>query len=607
MNSMLKRIWSILDGQHRKNVIKLQLLMIFGAFIELASIASVGALMSLVGNVNSIYQNSFLNGIYTSLGFEDKYSFLFFSGTIVLIILILSSFFSIFVARRIYSLSASVGISLSEKLYRYYMSGTWLFHSNRNSSDYIKNISTEALRVNNGIIQPLLEINSKFILIFIFSLSFFMYKPIVSLSFLLLFFIVYVVIFRFAKDKLKDNSVSLSQAYSKMFRLMNEGFGGIKDVIISGLNKKYSDDFSRCSDELSKAVSDNNFMANFPRYLVELIAFGSVIVALLIMIKTSDGNLEEVLPVISVLAFGGLKLLPAFQGVYTGLSHIKGHSSSFLSIENDLKNAAVSNSVDDFFIVKKEKIIAHEKISLKDIFFSYSDDKDFALCGVSMDIAVNSAIGIVGASGSGKSTLVDCILKLIDPQKGHLTVDGVKIDDNNKSAWMASIGYVPQSIYLSDSSIAQNIAFGCQPDEIDKDKLNNVILLAHADEFINNLPDGLNTRVGERGVQLSGGQRQRIGIARALYHDPSILIFDEATSALDSISERAVMDAINDLSGSKTIIMIAHRIKTVEKCDLIYMMEKGQVTDKGRFDELYSRSDFFKAGLELDSKSIMEN
>ena len=600
---MLKNIWLILDKEYKNKITKLQVLLIVGSLFELVSIASVGALMSLIGNLESINEAGFWNGIYSFLELKDKYDFLFLSGAIVLLILTLSSIISIYIAKIRYALSADIGISLSEKLFSYYISESWLFHSKRNSSDYITNISTEALRVNNAIIQPLLEINSKILLIFIFSLSFFIYKPIISISFVLLFIVIYLTIFKFTKSKLKNNSILLSQAYSEMFRLMGEGFGGMKEVIVADLNKSYSDRFSKCTKELSIAISNNNFMANYPRYLVELIAFGSTIIALLIMLKTADRGLAEVLPVISVLAFGGLKLLPAFQGVYTGISHIKGNASSFLAIENDLKNATHSNLIDSFTLGSKNTVTANEKISLKNVCFSYSNNSELALKDISMDIYINNTIGIVGSSGSGKSTLVDLILKLIDPQSGSLTADNVEIDQNNKKSWMANIGYVPQSIYLSDSSIAQNIAFGCLENEINYKKINEVINLAHAHEFISDLPAGLDTKVGERGVQLSGGQRQRIGIARALYRDPSILIFDEATSALDSISERSVMEAINALSGSKTIIMIAHRIKTVEKCDFIYLMEKGRVIDQGSFDELYSRSEFFKAGLEFDAKT----
>lgn len=599
---MLKNIWLILDKDYKNKVTKLQVLLIVGSLFELVSIASVGALMSLIGNLDSINEAGFWNSIYSFLDLKDKYDFLFLSGVIVLLILALSSILSIYIAKIRYALSADIGLSLSEKLFSYYISESWLFHSKRNSSDYIANISTEALRVNNAIIQPLLEINSKILLILIFSLSFFIYKPLISLSFVFLFLVVYLTIFKFTKRKLKNNSILLSQAFSNMFRLMGEGFGGIKEVIVADLNKDYSDRFSKCTKELSLAISDNNFMANYPRYLVELIAFGSTIIALLIMLKTADGGLAEVLPVVSVLAFGGLKLLPAFQGVYTGISNIKGNASSFFAIENDLKNAKHTNVKDSFELDSESAVSVNNMISLKNVCFSYSNNSELALKDISLDIPINHTIGIVGSSGSGKSTLVDLILKLIDPQSGSLAADDVEININNKKSWMAKIGYVPQSIYLSDSSIAQNIAFGYRDNDIDYEKINEVIHLAHAHEFINNLPAGIDTKVGERGVQLSGGQKQRIGIARALYRNPSILIFDEATSALDSISERSVMDAINALSGSKTIIMIAHRIKTVEKCDFIYLMEKGRVIDEGSFDALYSRSDFFKAGLDIDNK-----
>lgn len=597
---MIKRIWNVLDSKHKSNIIKLQFLIVCGALFELVGIASVGALMSLVGDLESIYRSGFWGNVYVEAGLTDKYDFLFLIGLVVLFILTTASIVSLFVAKFSYSLSARIGVSLSERLYRFYMGQPWLFHSKRNSADFFKNISTEAIRVNNGIIQPMLEINSKLVMIVIFGLSFFIYNPSLSIVFVFLFFLLYLLIFRLAKEKVRENSANLSNAYSKMFKLMNEGFGGIKEIIVYDLGLKYKKDFLQCTGELSKAVSDNNFMANSPRYLVELIAFGTVIVSLLVMLKTSNGSLDSVLPTISVLAFGGLKLLPALQGVYTGISHIKGHSSSFLSIEDDLKEAVLSPLPCN--IEGKKRVAVDKGISLRNVYFSYTDSSGFALSGVSLDIAANNTIGIIGSSGSGKSTLVDCILRLIDPQKGEILIDGKDVSKRSKDIWAASVGYVPQSIYLSDSSIIQNVAFGCRPDEINEDKVKQVVKMAHAEEFIKNLPDGLSTKVGERGVQLSGGQRQRVGIARALYFDPSVLIFDEATSALDSVSEREVMNAISDLSGKKTIIMIAHRMKTIESCDYVYLMDKGVVADKGTFHELRDRSEFLKAGLQNDNK-----
>jgi HlyD family secretion protein len=323
---------------------------------------------------------------------------------------------------------------------------------------------------------------------------------------------------------------------------------------------------------------------------------------LLILFAIKDGNLGLILPILSVYALAGFKLLPSFQQIYLSITNIRANISAFDEIFEDLKN--YNEHTESGHLLKKNTqdiIQLNKNLSLENISFHYPDKKELVLDNINMEVPFNSVVGVVGRSGAGKSTLIDVILGLIEPQNGKLKIDGNVISDSKKKnrAWQNNIGYVSQNIFLSEQTIAENIAFGVQKDEIDFKRLNKVINYANLNEFIKNLENKINTQVGERGVKLSGGQKQRIGIARALYSEKNIIIFDEATSSLDGFTEKKIMDSIYSLKRQKTIILIAHRLKTVEKCDLIFFMDKGKIIDKGSYHELIERNEYFRSLTEL--------
>jgi HlyD family secretion protein len=303
-----------------------------------------------------------------------------------------------------------------------------------------------------------------------------------------------------------------------------------------------------------------------------------------------------ILPVLSVYALAGFKLLPAFQQIYSSLSGMRGNMSAFEAIKGDLQASAIDESAKAKTAQQTSNthLVPKTSIQLTNVTFAYPGKKKPALKNLDITIAANSVTGLVGSSGSGKSTAIDLVLGLMQPEQGQLLVDGKPIAQDNLRAWQNTLGFVPQSIFLADSSIRENIAFGLPEHEIDDQKVRCATKMAHLEELVQELPNGLGTRVGERGVQLSGGQRQRIGIARALYHDAEVLILDEATSALDGITEKLIMDAIHDFAGQKTIIMIAHRLGTVKQCDIIHLLEKGKLVGSGSYDELSVTNENFK-------------
>ena len=402
----------------------------------------------------------------------------------------------------------------------------------------------------------------------------------------------YFVLFKSVRSILHRNGVAISDVNEKRFRLMNEGFGGIKDVLLLGRDFDFINRFVKTSDVLAYSQGVNTTLTQVPRYLMELVTFGSMIALVLYLIINHEGDLGVILPILSVYALAGFKLLPSFQLIYTSLARIKSNSPGFTSIRRDLINSLnteeITNQIERTYLYPKKQL------ELQDITFTYPGNEEPAIHKLNISIPVNSVVGIVGPSGSGKSTLIDILLGLINPDEGKLIIDDDVINENNRRSWQNSIGFVAQDIFLSEGSIAENIAFGVQSDQIDLNKVKQTLKLAHLTELVQSYKDGIHTKVGERGVQLSGGQCQRVGIARALYHNAEVLVFDEATSSLDGLTEKMIMEAIHNFSGRKTIIMIAHRLKTVEKCDKIFFLEEGRLTDSGTYKELIESNEHFK-------------
>lgn len=592
MFKRLKILFKLLTPEQRKRLIRLQFLVVLMAFAEVAGVAAIGPFMALVGDINLLQGDGKLAQLYTLSGFENPKDFLFWLGIAVLIALSGAAAVSMFTTWRLSLYAAQVGAEISTRLYKHYMQQPWLFHAGGSSSQLTNRIAQEAGRVTNVVIQPLMQMNAKGVLALVMATAIFIFNPLVALAGLLMFGVAYIVLYKTVRRRLSQNGRAISQSNQQRFKLMNEGFGGIKDTLLLGRQAEFNQRFEYSSHKLGRAQGVTRGLSQVPRYAMELIAFGAVIFLVLYLLSTYDGNLGNILPVLSVYALAGFKLLPAFQQMYTSLAQVKGNIASFDSIEEDLVDSQNGEDVKPAF--NAGKLSPKKQIKLDNVSFNYPDKEEKALHELTLDIPVNQVVGLVGASGSGKSTAIDVLLGLIEPQSGHLMVDGEEIKGQKTRAWQNNVGFVPQAIFLADSSIRENIAFGIPPEEIDESRVFRAAQMAHLDELLERLPEGLNTRVGERGIQLSGGQRQRIGIARALYDDAEVLVLDEATSALDGITEKLVMDAIHDFSGKKTIIMIAHRLATVKKCDCIYLLDNGKVIDKGVFSDLVARNEVFQ-------------
>ena len=592
MLKIIKELFSLLTPRQRKRFYVLQAQVIIMAFAEIASIASIVPFMALVGDLSILEGDNMLGALYLKSNVVDEYQFIFYLGIIVLFTLILAASTSMYIAWRVSMFANDIGAEISHRLYSYYLNQDWLFHTMGSSSNLIKKITTESTRVTHEVLFPLLQMNSRIVLIFFILLVIFFYDPIVVTVGFIVFSLPYIILFRFVQKLLKSNSKSISIMFVERFRLMSEGFGGIKDVLLLGRSGDFKKRFFKAGNKLAHAQGTNVAIAAVPRYFMELLAFGSMVGLVLYLVKASEGNLGVLLPTLSVYALAGFKLLPALQQTYGSIARIKGNLSAYDSIREDLKDINAENGIE---VQTNQQVWSkHNEINLKDITFCYPNKIIPALKSVSLTIKPNSTVGFIGTSGSGKSTLADVIIGLIKPQQGEIIIDGIPLSKKNSRTWKNKIGFVPQSIFLTEGTIAENVAFGIQQDLIDYGQVEKALKLAHMKEWVSGLKLGIQTKVGERGVQLSGGQRQRIGIARALYYEADVLVFDEATSALDGITEKIIMEAIHEFKGQKTLIMIAHRLKTIQKCDQIFMMEKGCVIDNGTYQQLLEKNEIFK-------------
>jgi ABC-type multidrug transport system fused ATPase/permease subunit len=392
--------------------------------------------------------------------------------------------------------------------------------------------------------------------------------------------------------------------YAQRHRLTTEALGGIKTIKLQGSEHFYRSQFDHVTHRIALIQADTITVSTVPRFAIEAIAFGGVILlALSLMLRYQDSadSLGQILPLLGFYAFAGYRVMPALQGIYQSLTLLRAGAATVDGIAADLAGRDLLPVLPE---IPATPLPFAATVELVNLGFQYPASEAASLQGVSLTIKAGTTLGIVGPTGAGKTTLVDLFLGLLTPDQGEIRVDGTTVTPQNLRSWQADLGYVPQDIFLLDASVSENIALGRKPEDIDPARVREATRMAQILDFVETqMPQGFATPVGERGVRLSGGQRQRIGIARALYNNPGILVFDEATSALDNLTEQEVVRAINDLSGTKTILLIAHRISTVRDCDQILVMERGRMVGLGRYDDLYRDNATFRSLVDTRERS----
>ena len=480
------------------------------------------------------------------------------------------------------------GTSLSIEVYRRTLYQPYQVHLARNSSEVISGITNKINGLLFGVMLPLLTLVSSTLLLVAIMLALLAIDPMVALVAAFGFGTSYALITWMARGRLFRNSQRIAYEQTQVVKALQEGLGGIRDVLLDGTQPVYCDIYRQADHPLRQAQGNNVVIGQSPRYILEALGM-ALIAALAYALSRQTGGINSALPVLGALALGAQRLLPALQQIYSSWASIVGNYASLadtLDLLDQPLPVELLQPIPAPFIIQ-------DAIHFDAVRFRYTSDGPWVLDGLNLTIPKGARVGFVGSTGSGKSTTLDLLMGLLTPTEGELLVDGQPIGGNRVRAWQRSIAHVPQIIYLADSSLAENIAFGVPFEKIDLDRVQQAARQAQIADFIESSPQGYQAYVGERGIRLSGGQRQRIGIARALYKQASVLVFDEATSALDNATEQLVMDAIEELSSDLTILLIAHRLSTVRRCDTIVELEHGQVVAQGTYEELLECSPSF--------------
>ncbi len=585
------KVWYLLSPQEQRSSILLLIMMIIMALLDTIGVASILPFMAVLTNPELIETNIILNTIYQAssiFGVENKFEFLFVLGVAVFFILVSSLAFkslTIFSQERFINMRE---YSMGKRLIEGYIHQPYSWFLNRNSADLGKNILSEVSEViSRGITSLILLIANSLVTVALITLLV-VTNPLLALMVGFTLSLSYLIIYAFTRRYLKKIGSERLKHNQLRFTAASEAFGAAKEVKVGGVEKYYIERFSDSAKIYAKTNASAVVIATLPRFALEAVAFGGIIMVVLYLM-TLSGNFYNALPIISLYVFAGYRLLPALQGIYRSVILLRFSGPAVETLAKDLRNLKPIGINQD-----KKTISLNKSITLKNIYYNYPKSKRSALEDICLKIPAKSCIGLVGPTGSGKTTTVDIILGLLEPDKGILEIDDQVITKQNTRAWQRSIGYVPQNIYLSDDTIAANIAFGIDPKDINQQAVEKASKIANLHDFVvGELSEKYQTKVGERGIRLSGGQRQRIGIARALYHTPQVLILDEATSALDNQTEQAVMDALNNLNKNLTIILIAHRLTTVRKCDNIFFLEKGKLTGEGNFEAMRKTNKLF--------------
>ncbi|MDA7733966.1 ABC transporter ATP-binding protein/permease [Candidatus Pelagibacter sp.] len=581
---IFKKILFFLTPSELKKAGLLLILILIMALIDMMGVASILPFMAVLTNPSLIESNAILNNIFQAsnvIGIKTIKEFIFFLGILVFLILIFSLSFkavTIYVQARFIQMRE---YSISKRLLETYLNQQYSWFLNRNSADLGKSILSEVgLIVTQGL-TPMFNFITQIIITS--SLIILLLLIDIKLTLIIIFVIggAYFLIFKLSRKFL--NRIGKERLFSneQRFKAISEAFGASKEVKVGALEKVFSNRFSTPSLVYAKHQATSQIINILPRFFIEGIAFGGMLIIILYIIS-KVGTFNNAIPIIAVYAFAGYRLMPSLQQIYSAGSTLKFVSPSIKILYEDLKDLKSPNTNHEQGVMQLNKAITLNKIN-----YNYPNSSRTTLRDIDLTIPARKTIGFVGETGCGKTTTVDIILGLLEPQKGTLEIDGKVITKNNKRSWQSSIGYVPQHIYLSDDTIAANIAFGIDLKDINYQSVVKSSKIADLHQYVTNeLPNQYQTVIGERGVRLSGGQRQRIGIARALYHNPKVLILDEATSSLDNQTEKAVMDAVNNLSNDITIILIAHRLNTVKNCDIIFKLDKGELISQGTFDEV---------------------
>ena len=582
MRKIISKLKVLLDKKQKRQMVGIVILMLIGGVLESLGIAMIAPVMQVVIDPQKVEESKILSGVYNLFNL---------SSTTQLAALIMVALILVFVIKNVFLYFMNVvqlrfvytnQFATSRRMMINFMQRPYEYYLNADTTVIQRNITSD---VNNlyALILSCLQLISEIIVFVCLVVILLSQDARMTLTIATLLVIVLLVIKYFIKPVMVKAGQDNQDYYSGLYKWIYESVTGIKEIKVANKENYFINGYADCGAGYVNAVQKYNLYNSTPRLLIETIAIAGM-VGYMLVVMLSGTSITTLLPQLTVLAAAAARLLPSANRINNYLTSI-AYFEPFLdnvsdNLQMEIHDESISYNSDDYRVkTAVTKLPVTKTIRMEDITYKYPGTDKLILDKATMEIPVGKSVGIVGTSGAGKTTIVDVLLGLLEPENGRILADGVDVDTNYQG-WLKNIGYIPQTIFMTDSTIRKNVAFGVPDDEIDDNKVWQALKEAALDEFVKELPEGLDTQIGERGIRLSGGQRQRIGIARALFEDPEVLVLDEATSALDNDTEAAIMDSINRLHGRKTLVIIAHRLQTIEKCDMIYSIGEGKATLK---------------------------
>lgn len=585
---VIRAMRRLLTVHERRQVRVVVLLAMVTAVVQTVAVFSIMPFMAVVTSSGGA-ENAVVQRVSSIFGLESRRSLMIATGATVLGLVLFANILAALSLRRLQLTAWNINHYLSRRLLAVYLHRPYSWFLQRHSSGLSQNLLGEVTVVIQSGLVPLMNVavrGSEALLVVLLLL---IVDPKLTLAAGATIGVVYLLMYRGVRMIQERLGEERAEMAGRRYRVVTEATGGVKEIKSLGAEDEFVRRFGETGPSFVRSKAWSAMLSEVPRYLLEVLSFGTVL-AIFLVLLLSGRELQEILPLLVLFGFAGYKLVPSFHQVFSSASRVKFALSSIRTIQADLTEDVGGRQGAESDLIRIERMLEVDRVTLV-----YPETSDPALDDVSVSIGAGERIGVVGPTGAGKTTFVDVLLGLLLPDEGTIRVDGKPLDmERMGRAWRANVGYVPQSIFLSDDTIARNIAFGVPRERVDHDRVRRVAAMAQLHDFIAELPQGYDTTVGERGVRISGGQRQRIGVARALYREPSLLLFDEATSALDGPTEEALMHAIYGLGKERTMVIVAHRLQTVKRCDRILLLRDGRLADQGTFEELLERNELFR-------------
>ena len=576
MLKILKKLNVLLDRKQKSTMILMVVMMIIGAILEACSISLVIPVIEVVIDENAVEKYDIVNKLYYGLHMQSLKEFALLIMGALILTFVVKNIYLYWQQKFMYRFVYTNQFRTSERMMKNYLRKGYEFYLNADTAVIQRNITSDVNNMYALILSILQLVSETIVFVFLLAvllLSDWMMTAMIAVLLITTLWVIKSVIKPIMHKAGEDNQ----NYYSGLFKWISQTVQGIKEVKIAGKEQYFTDEYIKCGKGYVDAVQKYTLYNSIPRLLIETICIIGMVSYMMVLVATGR-DFTQMMPILSAFSVAAIRLMPCANRINNQLTSIAFYQPFFMGVSDNLQDEISGKNTDMSFAKETDKKLPiHKSISMRDVTYHYPNSDVLIFDHADMEIPIGASVGIVGASGAGKTTVVDILLGLLEVQTGGVYADDVNIKDEYRS-WLKNVGYIPQLIFMLDDTILKNVAFGVPEDEIDMNRVWEVLKEAQMDEFVRSLPEGLNTGIGERGIRISGGQRQRLGIARALYYDPEVLILDEATSALDNDTEAAIMDAINSLQGRKTLVIIAHRLQTIEKCDMIYRIEGGKAT-----------------------------